>query len=86
MPSYSDDRRTGIDRRMTDLEEKYATIIHRLDTIDDTLSDQNIAIAGLTTLRNQVEGVLNFLKFVGFAGLGTMGLFLLRYIVKDLGP
>lgn len=77
-----DDRRP-VDRRVGDLEEKYSTIIRRLDTIDHTLTDQNVVIAELTTLKDQIQGVLNFVKFVGFAGLGTMGLFLLRYVVKD---
>lgn len=81
----ADDRRDWIDRRVVSLEQQYTTIITRLDTIDDTLSGQNIAIAGLTTLKNQIEGVIYFLKFVGWAGIVTIALFIVRFAVKDLG-
>lgn len=75
---WEDDRRDGpLDRRVYDLEEKYDTIINRLNTIDITLE-------GITTLRDQVTGVINFVKFVGWGGLATMGIFLVRYIVKDM--
>lgn len=73
------DRRGGpFDRRVADLEAKYSTIIRRLDTIDETLE-------GLTTLKDQITGVLNFLRYVGWGGIVTIALFILRYIVKDVG-
>lgn len=74
MRPSADDRRDGpIDRRVYDLEQKYDTIIDRLDTIDATL-------AGITSLKLKIEGVLYFLQWVGAGILLTLALFLIRFL------
>lgn len=73
MPQQFDQRVGPLDRRVSDLEGKYSTIIERLDTIDANITELN-------TLKNQIQGMINLVKFVGWGGLITMAILLIKYL------
>lgn len=69
-----DDRRDGrMDRRVESLEEKYSTIITRLDKIDDD-------IAGFTAIKNQVIGMVSLVKYVTLTGLLLLAAAVVKYL------
>lgn len=69
-----DDRRDGrMDRRVESLEEKYSTIITRLDKIDDD-------IAGFTAIKNQIIGMVSLVKYVTLTGLLLLAAAVVKYL------
>ncbi len=58
----TEDRRSGpFDRRLTKLEENYNTIMSQLNETAKTMRE-------FEALRNQIQGMVNMIKFVGWSG------------------
>lgn len=69
------DRRSGIDRRVTMLETNYTHILDRLAGIDGKFTD-------LDALKNQIQGMVYLVRFVGYGGILAMVAMLVNYLAK----
>lgn len=64
-----------MDRRIDVLEDNYSTIVKRLNTLDTNFSDLN-------KLREQIQGMINLVKFVGWGGIIAIIVFIFRDFSK----
>lgn len=69
------ERRGGVERRIDALEDNYSTIIRRLNTLDASVADIN-------TLKSQIQGMINLIKFVGWGGIIAIIAFVVRDFAK----
>lgn len=64
-----------MDRRLDTLEANYQDISRRLGSLDNKMGE-------LDALKNQISGMINLVKFVGFSGLVTLVVFMAKSLSK----
>lgn len=67
--------------RVDSLEEKYRTIITRLDAIDVNVKTINMNMKDIEALKNQITGMVNLVRFVGIGGVLACGAVLIKYLM-----